>query len=266
MMSIHTVAAGGGSILGFDGARLRVGPESAGANPGPASYRRGGPLAITDANVLLGKHPAGALSRRCSARTATSRWTATAWRAQFEALAAQVQRGHRPRHHARDAGRGLPADRRAEHGQRHQAHLGGARLRRHAVHAAVLRRRRRPACLPVADALGMSARLRAPAGRRAVGLRHGPGRPDRDARGLGRAAAGRRRPGRRRGAPGRRWARAARDELASQGVAARGGRAAPPACTCATRAPTPRWWCRFGSLDERPRAPSRPATASASPS
>jgi 5-oxoprolinase (ATP-hydrolysing) len=54
MMSIHTVAAGGGSILGFDGARLRVGPESAGANPGPASYRRGGPLATTDANVLLG--------------------------------------------------------------------------------------------------------------------------------------------------------------------------------------------------------------------
>ena len=55
MMSIHTVAAGGGSILGFDGARLRVGPLSAGANPGPASYRRGGPLTTTDANVLLGK-------------------------------------------------------------------------------------------------------------------------------------------------------------------------------------------------------------------
>ncbi len=55
MMNIHTVAAGGGSILSFDGARLRVGPESAGANPGPASYRRGGPLATTDANVLLGK-------------------------------------------------------------------------------------------------------------------------------------------------------------------------------------------------------------------
>ena len=55
MMSIHTVAAGGGSLLQFDGARLRVGPESAGANPGPASYRRGGPLATTDANVMLGK-------------------------------------------------------------------------------------------------------------------------------------------------------------------------------------------------------------------
>src|ERR1700676_5115934 len=55
MMSIHTGAAGGGSILHFDGARYRVGPDSAGANPGPASYRRGGPLAVTDCNVLLGK-------------------------------------------------------------------------------------------------------------------------------------------------------------------------------------------------------------------
>src|SRR5690606_20420610 len=54
MMSIHTVAAGGGSILRFDGARLRVGPESAGADPGPACYRRGGPLTVTDANVMLG--------------------------------------------------------------------------------------------------------------------------------------------------------------------------------------------------------------------
>lgn len=55
MMSIHTVAAGGGSVLGFDGARLRVGPDSAGANPGPCAYRRGGPLAVTDCNVMLGK-------------------------------------------------------------------------------------------------------------------------------------------------------------------------------------------------------------------
>ncbi|MBK4737791.1 hydantoinase B/oxoprolinase family protein [Noviherbaspirillum pedocola] len=55
MMSIHTVAAGGGSILHFDGSRYRVGPDSAGANPGPASYRRGGPLTVTDCNVMLGK-------------------------------------------------------------------------------------------------------------------------------------------------------------------------------------------------------------------
>jgi 5-oxoprolinase (ATP-hydrolysing) len=55
MMSIHSIAAGGGSIVQFDGARLRVGPGSAGANPGPASYRRGGPLTVTDANVTLGR-------------------------------------------------------------------------------------------------------------------------------------------------------------------------------------------------------------------
>jgi 5-oxoprolinase (ATP-hydrolysing) len=55
MLSIHTVAAGGGSICRFDGARLRVGPESAGAVPGPRAYRRGGPLTVTDCNVLLGK-------------------------------------------------------------------------------------------------------------------------------------------------------------------------------------------------------------------
>lgn len=55
MMQIHTVAAGGGSILSFDGARLRVGPDSAGAHPGPAAYRNGGPLTVTDANLQLGK-------------------------------------------------------------------------------------------------------------------------------------------------------------------------------------------------------------------
>jgi 5-oxoprolinase (ATP-hydrolysing) len=55
MIRIHTVAAGGGSILHFDGARFRVGPDSAAANPGPKCYRRGGPLAVTDANVMVGK-------------------------------------------------------------------------------------------------------------------------------------------------------------------------------------------------------------------
>ena len=55
MMHIHTIAAGGGSMLRFDGARFRVGPASAGAHPGPACYRRGGPLAVTDCNVMLGK-------------------------------------------------------------------------------------------------------------------------------------------------------------------------------------------------------------------
>ncbi|MBD2494741.1 hydantoinase B/oxoprolinase family protein [Nostoc sp. FACHB-280] len=55
MMAIHTVAAGGGSIVQFDGSRYRVGPESAGANPGPAAYSKGGPLTVTDCNVMVGK-------------------------------------------------------------------------------------------------------------------------------------------------------------------------------------------------------------------
>src|SRR5690606_12500751 len=55
MLDIHTVAAGGGSILHFDGSRYRVGPDSAGADPGPACYRAGGPLTVTDANVMLGR-------------------------------------------------------------------------------------------------------------------------------------------------------------------------------------------------------------------
>jgi 5-oxoprolinase (ATP-hydrolysing) len=55
ILRIHTVAAGGGSVCRFDGVRLRVGPESAGANPGPAAYRRGGPLTVTDCNVFLGR-------------------------------------------------------------------------------------------------------------------------------------------------------------------------------------------------------------------
>ncbi|MFZ2868545.1 hydantoinase B/oxoprolinase family protein [Zavarzinia sp.] len=89
MMAIHTVAAGGGSILGFDGSRLRVGPESAGANPGPCAYRRGGPLTVTDANVLLGK----LLPHRFPAvfgPGADQSLDAGAVRAKFEALAAEV--------------------------------------------------------------------------------------------------------------------------------------------------------------------------------
>src|SRR6185295_10358466 len=55
MMNIHTVAAGGGSVLAYDGGRLLVGPRSAGSRPGPACYRNGGPLAVTDVQVLLGR-------------------------------------------------------------------------------------------------------------------------------------------------------------------------------------------------------------------
>ncbi len=91
MMSIHTVAAGGGSILAFDGARFRVGPQSAGANPGPACYRRGGPLAVTDANVMLGKiQPA--YFPKVFGPQAKEALSAEPVRAQFETLAAQTGR------------------------------------------------------------------------------------------------------------------------------------------------------------------------------
>jgi 5-oxoprolinase (ATP-hydrolysing) len=91
MMSIHTVAAGGGSILQFAGARLRVGPESAGANPGPASYRRGGPLAVTDANVMLGKiQPA--YFPKVFGRAADEALDRDVVAAKFEAMATQVRR------------------------------------------------------------------------------------------------------------------------------------------------------------------------------
>ncbi|APA68590.1 hydantoinase B/oxoprolinase family protein [Janthinobacterium sp. 1_2014MBL_MicDiv] len=89
MMSIHTVAAGGGSILHFDGARYKVGPDSAGANPGPASYRRGGPLAVTDCNVMLGKlQPAH--FPRVFGPDANETLDVDTVRAQFEALARTV--------------------------------------------------------------------------------------------------------------------------------------------------------------------------------
>jgi 5-oxoprolinase (ATP-hydrolysing) len=91
MMSIHTVAAGGGSILQFDGARFRVGPQSAGANPGPASYRRGGPLAVTDANVMVGKiQPA--YFPKVFGHGADEALDGEAVRQQFATLAAQTGR------------------------------------------------------------------------------------------------------------------------------------------------------------------------------
>ncbi|MGZ5088690.1 MAG: hydantoinase B/oxoprolinase family protein [Usitatibacter sp.] len=89
MMSIHTIAAGGGSILFFDGQRQRVGPASAGANPGPASYRRGGPLTVTDCNVLLGKiQPA--FFPKVFGPKGDQALDARVVRAKFEALAKEI--------------------------------------------------------------------------------------------------------------------------------------------------------------------------------
>ncbi|MEP9375374.1 hydantoinase B/oxoprolinase family protein [Aquabacter sp. CN5-332] len=95
MMSIHTVAAGGGSILHFDGARLTVGPDSAGANPGPACYRRGGPLAVTDANVMVGKLSPDFFPKIFGPGRDLPLDTDTV-RAAFEALAARIGDGRAP--------------------------------------------------------------------------------------------------------------------------------------------------------------------------
>ncbi|HEV8553014.1 MAG TPA: hydantoinase B/oxoprolinase family protein [Casimicrobiaceae bacterium] len=89
MMQIHTVAAGGGSICSFDGSRFRVGPESAGANPGPASYRRGGPLTVTDCNVMVGKIDP-ALFPKVFGATGDLPLDGDVVRAKFAALAAEL--------------------------------------------------------------------------------------------------------------------------------------------------------------------------------
>jgi 5-oxoprolinase (ATP-hydrolysing) len=95
MMLIHTVAAGGGSILHFDGARFRVGPDSAGANPGPKCYRRGGPLAVTDANVMVGKLIPDFFPKIFGPQQDLA-LDADAVRAAFEALAREIGDGRSP--------------------------------------------------------------------------------------------------------------------------------------------------------------------------
>ena len=123
-MLIHTVAAGGGSILHFDGARFRVGPDSAGANPGPACYRRGGPLAVTDANVMVGKlipdfFPKIFGPQQNQPLDADAVRAALHRPGRSEIGDGRTRRGDRRRLH-QDRGR--------EHGQRDQEDLGAARL------------------------------------------------------------------------------------------------------------------------------------------
>ncbi len=95
MMAIHTVAAGGGSILHFDGARFRVGPDSAGADPGPKCYRRDGPLTVTDANVMVGKLSPEYFPKLFGAN-ADEPLDDAAVRAGFAALAREIGGGRAP--------------------------------------------------------------------------------------------------------------------------------------------------------------------------
>ena len=186
MMAINTVAAGGGSILHFDGARMRVGPDSAGANPGPACYRRGGPLTVTDANVCVGKIQPAHFPPIFGPHGDQP--------LDAEVVAAEIRRTWPSeiggdRQHAAAGRRGLPAHRRRQHGQRDQAGLGAEGPRRQPLRPAMLRRRRRPARLPRRRRAGHGDRVHPSLCRRAVGLRHGPRRPDRDAGTGGRDAA-----------------------------------------------------------------------------
>ena len=91
MMRIHTVAAGGGSVCSFDGSKFRVGPESAGANPGPVAYRRGGPITVTDCNVIIGKLQSN-LFPAVFGPSGDQRLDADATREAFEQLAGSIEK------------------------------------------------------------------------------------------------------------------------------------------------------------------------------
>ena len=247
MLAIHTVAAGGGSILHFDGSRYRVGPDSAGAVPGPAAYRRGGPLTVTDANIMLGRIQAGHFPAVFGPGGDQPLDTAVVAE-KFAALAAEIGAATGQRATSRGGGRRVPGHRGREHGQRDQEDLGAARLRRDQVRARHVRRGRRPARLRGRRRAGHRNRPHPPARRGAVRLRDGPGRRHRHAGAGGGGAArkgagggwaarrtrpGRGRPGgRRAGRTGRRGRRPGpRDPGAPGAPALRGHRhrAARPA-------------------------------------
>ena len=128
MMNIHTVAAGGGSILTFRDGRFQVGPESAGANPGPACYRRGGPLTVTDCNVMLGKLQPHHFPSVFGPE-ANQPLDPAIVREKFATLAQEIAdaTGEAPRTPG-GSGRGVPAHRGREHGQRDQEDQRPARL------------------------------------------------------------------------------------------------------------------------------------------
>ena len=190
MMAINTVAAGGGSILHFDGARFRVGPIFAGADPGPACYRRGGPLTVTDATVCVGNiqpahfpaifGPHGNASARCRYRA----------RRNFAELATKSRSPPARQRIAATGGRGLLAGRHRQHGERDQAGLvqkghDAARFALQCFGGAGGQH----ACA-VADALGMETVFIHPFAGVLSAYGMGPCRPDGDARASGRAAAG----------------------------------------------------------------------------
>ena len=245
MMKIHTVAAGGGSIISFDGQRFRVGPESAGANPGPACYRRGGPLAVTDANLMVGKllpdffpHVFGP--------SADQPLDAEVVRAAFAALAHEVAKSTGIERTPEELAHGCLAianDNMANAIKEISVQRGIDVTQGYAL--VLLRRRRLAACLPGGGPAGHRPGLHPPLRLGPVGLWHGPRRR------AGAAPAGDRAAARRRRSPPSSRRRCA--ALGTEAVrgAARPGRArrrASPSrrgCMSAMPAPTPRWRCRW---------------------
>ena len=174
MMAIHTVAAGGGSMLHFDGSRYRVGPESAGANPGPACYRKGGPLTVTDCNVMLGKIQPQFFPQ-VFGTTGDQPLDAEVVQQQFATLADRNSAGQRRCPIARTSRSGISGDRGRENGRRNQKNLRPARLRHHRLHPLLFRRSRRSARLPDRRKPGHEPDFPSSLRRRSLRLRHGFG-------------------------------------------------------------------------------------------
>ena len=171
VLQIHTVAAGGGSICRLDGTRLRVGPESAGAVPGPAAYRRGGPLTLTDCNVMLGRLRPEFFPRIFGDRGDLP-LDAARRRRPLRGTGPGRPCRHRRGHERRRTGARVPAHRGRQHGERRPEDFRAARLRRQRLHAHELRRRRRTARLSGRRRPQHEDGVRASAGGRALGLRH----------------------------------------------------------------------------------------------
>ena len=240
MMRIHTVAAGGGSICTFDGARFRVGPESAGANPGPG---------VVPARRPADGHRLQRDGRQARSGALSARVRPVGRRAARRGRGArEVRRARRRRRRRRPAARARPRKSPTASSKIAVENMANAikhisvraRLRRHRVHAVLLRRRRRAARVPRRRRARHDARVHPSVGRRAVGVRHGPRRRARAAAAGGRGGAlggdARRRPAttlaRARGGGARRRRGAGHRRAAASRAGAR--------CTSSTRAPTRR--------------------------
>ena len=258
MMLIHTVAAGGGSILHFDGARFRVGPDSAGANPGPKCYRRNGPLAVTDANVMVGKLIPDFFPK-IFGPAQDQPLDAAAVRHGFNNLAQKV--GGKTPEEIADGFIKIAVENMANAIKKISVQRGYD-VTRYALNC-FGGAGGQHACL-VADALGMTQGADPSVLVAALGLRHGARRHPRDAPAGDRTGV--RRQGARRASSARARGSAKRPRRKSPARACRRARSRSScARISATPAPTRRWWWRRAPCP-RCSAPSRRRTRRASAS